>query len=136
MASDGLQSFASLLDKIIDNRGRSRPTAAVGMPLIATNCIKNDLLYPTLENVRHVDQETHKTWFRGHPKPGDLLFVTKGTPGRVCMVPNPVGFCIAQDMVAVRADTKKIKRFIQGFCLLFCDQSECRNRLNNCMSAP
>ncbi len=108
MASDGLQSFASLLDKIIDNRGRSCPTAAVGMPLIATNCIKNDLLYPTLENVRHVDEETHKTWFRGHPKPGDLLFVTKGTPGRVCMVPNPVGFCIAQDMVAVRADTKKI----------------------------
>jgi type I restriction enzyme S subunit len=40
--------------------------------------------------------------------PGDLIFVTKGTPGRVCMVPDPADFCIAQDMVAIRADEKKI----------------------------
>ena len=33
-----------------------------------------------------------------------MIFVTKGTPGRVAWVPNPVGFCIAQDMVAIRAD--------------------------------
>ena len=40
--------------------------------------------------------------------PGDILFVNKGTPGRVCMVPDPVDFCIAQDMIALRADDKKI----------------------------
>ena len=28
----------------------------------------------------------------------------KGTPGRVCLVPNPIDFCIAQDMVALRAN--------------------------------
>jgi len=68
--------------------------------------VRNDLLYPTYENVRHVD-----------PEPGDLLFVTKGTPGRVCMVPDPVDFCIAQDMVAIRADVKKVyPRFL--FALL------------------
>ncbi|CAG1010398.1 hypothetical protein PHYC_03844 [Phycisphaerales bacterium] len=74
------------------------------MPLIATNCIRNEALYPTYDNVRYVSPETFKTWFRGHPKPGDILFVNKGTPGRVCMVPDPVDFCIAQDMVALRAD--------------------------------
>lgn len=41
-------------------------------------------------------------------KPGDMIFVLKGTPGRVAWVPDPVDFCIAQDMVAIRADEKKI----------------------------
>jgi len=96
--------FLDLLSDIIDNRGRTCPTADTGIPLIATNCIRNDLLFPVFENIRYVSQETYDNWFRGHPKPGDLLFVNKGTPGRVCMVPDPVNFCIAQDMVAIRAN--------------------------------
>jgi len=100
--------FTELLSKIIDNRGRTCPTAETGLPLIATNCVRNDLLYPAFEKVRYVSQDTYEDWFRGHPEPGDLIFVCKGTPGRVCMTPNPVSFCIAQDMVAVRADPKKV----------------------------
>jgi type I restriction enzyme S subunit len=96
--------FRSLLAEIVDNRGRSCPTSDDGIALIATNCIHNDQLYPTYEKVRWVSPETYSTWFRGHPKPGDIIFVNKGTPGRVCLVPDPVDFCIAQDMVAVRAD--------------------------------
>lgn len=100
--------FTELLSKIVDNRGRTCPTAEAGLPLIATNCVRNDLLYPAFEKVRYVSEETYANWFRGHPVPGDLIFVCKGTPGRVCMTPDPVSFCIAQDMVAVRADPKKI----------------------------
>jgi type I restriction enzyme S subunit len=100
--------FTELLSKIVDNRGRTCPTAEIGLPLIATNCVRNDLLYPAFEKVRYVSKETHENWFRGHPIPGDLIFVCKGTPGRVCMTPDPVSFCIAQDMVAVRADSKKV----------------------------
>ena len=40
--------------------------------------------------------------------PGDILFVTKGNPGQTALVPDPVSFCIAQDMVAVRANTEKV----------------------------
>jgi type I restriction enzyme S subunit len=108
MAGDGLKTFASVLEKIVDNRGRTCPTAPFGIPLIATNCVRNDLLYPAYENIRFVDNKTYKTWFRDHPKPGDLLFVTKGSPGRVCIAPDPVNFCIAQDMVAIRADRRKV----------------------------
>jgi len=100
--------FAELLSNVVDNRGKTCPTADIGIPLIATNCIRNDLLYPAYEKIRYVSQETYDTWFRGHPKPGDLIFVTKGTPGRVCMAPDPVDFCIAQDMVAVRADPNRV----------------------------
>jgi type I restriction enzyme S subunit len=100
--------FSALIAEVIDNRGRTCPTADSGVPLIATNCIRNELLYPTYEKVRFVSPETYATWFRGHPEPGDILFVNKATPGRVCLVPDPVDFCIAQDMVAVRADPKEV----------------------------
>jgi type I restriction enzyme S subunit len=96
--------FTSLLSNIVDNRGRTAPTADEGIPLIATNCIKDDRLAPVFEKVRYVDDETYRTWFRAHPAAGDILFVCKGSPGRVALVPDPVTFCIAQDMVAVRAD--------------------------------
>ena len=99
----------TLLAKVIDNRGRTCPTTDDGMPLIATNCVHNTGLYPTFEKIRHVDEETYQGWFRGHPEPGDLIFVLKGTPGRVCLTPDPVTFCIAQDMVALRADPTKVE---------------------------
>lgn len=103
-----LVPFTDLLTTIIDNRGKTCPVDDFGIPLIATNCVKNDVLYPVYEKVRYVSPQTYKNWFRGHPIPGDLIFVTKGTPGRVCIAPDPVDFCIAQDMVAVRPDPKKV----------------------------
>lgn len=102
------ETFGSLLKNVVDNRGKTCPTADSGIPLIATNCIVNNYLYPIYEKVRYITKETYKTWFRDHPKPGDMIFVLKGTPGRVAWVPDPVDFCIAQDMVAIRADERKI----------------------------
>ena len=92
----------NVLAHIVDNRGRTAPVATNGIPLIATDCIKEDALYPVRQNLRYVSRETYETWFRGHPEPGDVILVNKGTPGRVCQVPAPVDFCIAQDMVALR----------------------------------
>lgn len=100
--------ITELLSFIVDNRGKTVPTANDGWKLIATNCVTNNTLFPVYEKVRYLTQETYETWFRAHPMPGDILFVNKGTPGRVCMVPDPVDFCIAQDMIALRADDKII----------------------------
>lgn len=100
--------FTDLLSEIVDNRGRSCPTSDSGFPLIATNCIKTNSIYPVFENVRYVDDVTRRDWFRGHPLPNDILFVCKGSPGRVALVPDPVPFCIAQDMVSIRANPNVI----------------------------
>ena len=100
--------ITELLSFIVDNRGKTVPTTLSGFPLIATNCIKHNSIYPTFENIRYVEQTIMDTWFRAHPKPNDILFVNKGTPGRVCLVPDPVPFCIAQDMIGFRADEEKI----------------------------
>lgn len=101
-------SFTKLLSAIVDNRGRTCPVGDIGIPLIATNCINSSNLYPNYDTTRFVSEETYKSWFRGHPKPGDILFVCKGSPGRTNWVPEPVDFCIAQDMVAVRANAGKV----------------------------
>ncbi|GMN03350.1 restriction endonuclease subunit S [Erythrobacter sp. MTPC3] len=100
--------FLDLLEHVVDNRGKTCPTATSGTPLIATNCVKESTLFPVFEKVRYVDEATMSNWFRGHPQPGDILFVCKGTPGQTCLVPDPFNFCIAQDMVAVRADKDKV----------------------------
>ena len=94
---------------IVDNRGRTAPTADHGIPLIATNCISNDQLYPSYEKLRFVSKETYANWFRSHPVPGDIILTNKGSQnGALCLVPNPVDFVIAQDMVALRANEKVI----------------------------
>jgi type I restriction enzyme S subunit len=101
----------SLLDCvsfIVDNRGRTCPVVAKGFPLIATNCITDKSRRVVPKDLRFVDQVTYDRWFRAHPKPNDILFVCKGTPGKVALVPDPVPYCIAQDMVALRADEAKV----------------------------
>ena len=100
--------LTELLSFIVDNRGKTVPTAPSGHKLIATNCVTNNTLFPVYEKIRYLSEEIYQTWFRAHPIPGDILFVNKGTPGRVCLVPDPVDFCIAQDMIALRADESKI----------------------------
>ena len=50
----------------------------------------------------------YDSWFRAHPQPGNIIIVNKGTPGLTNLVSDPVDFCIAQDMVAIRADVRRV----------------------------
>lgn len=104
--------ITELLSFIVDNRGKTVPTTESGHKLIATNCVTNNTLFPVYEKIRYLSEETYQTWFRAHPVPGDILFVCKGTPGRVCLVPDPIDFCIAQDMIALRANDKVYNKYL------------------------
>lgn len=119
-----------LVDVYIDNRGKTVPTVDrcdEYLPLIATNCITDDHLYPQLLKTRSVDKDTYDTWFRAHLQPGDILFVNKGTPGKVAMVPNPVNFVVAQDMVGLRIKPEYDTKYV--FALL--KSSETRKRVDD-----
>jgi len=100
-------SLKDAIEFIVDNRGKTVPTADTGIALIATNCINNSSLYPEFKNVRYISDETLNNWFRAHPKPDDIIFTLKGSQnGAACLVPEIVNFAIAQDMVALRANRK------------------------------
>jgi len=97
-------SLSDAVEFIVDNRGKTVPVEESGFPLIATNCVSNENLYPEFSNVRYVSDNIYENWFRSHPLPGDILLTNKGSKnGAICLVPAPVSFCIAQDMVALRA---------------------------------
>lgn len=100
--------LTSVLSFIVDNRGKSVPTSKSGIKLIATNCIKENRLYPVYENIRYISQETYDIFFRSHIKPNDILFVNKGVPGKVAVVPQNLDFEIAQDAIGLRSDESKI----------------------------
>lgn len=108
-----------ILEFVVDNRGKTAPTAETGIPLIATNCIKNNNIFPIYEKLRYVSEDTYKTWFRAHPIPGDIIFVNKGTPGCINLVPDPIDFCIAQDMIALR-----VNKFVSNYYLFLYLRSE------------
>lgn len=116
-----------LVDFIVDNRGKTVPTSESGIPLIATNCIKHSSIYPTFENIRYISQETYSNWFRAHLRSNDILFVNKGTPGRVCIVPNPVSFVGAQDMVGLRFK----KEYHPFYMLAVLRSKEIQNTIQN-----
>ena len=114
---------------IVDNRGKTAPTASGGIPLIATNCIDNGQLYPIYNNVRYVSQETYQDWFRSHPEPNDIILTLKGSQnGAACLVPKPVGFAIAQDMVALRVDESKMH---YAFLLAALRSSDVQSEIKN-----
>ena len=117
-----------LLSFIVDNRGKTVPTAECGHVLIATNCVRNEYLYPVFEKIRFLSDETYRTWFRAHPEPGDVIFVNKGTPGRVCMVPKPVNFCMAQDMIAFRP---RPERLYNKYLLAVLRSAEIQTQIHN-----
>ena len=108
-------SLAQAVKKIIDNRGKTVPTVDFGIPLIATNCINNNTLYPVYEKLRFVSEDIFNNWFRGHPEPKDIILTLKGSQnGAVNLVPDKVDFCIAQDMVALRPDEKVILPYLMA----------------------
>ena len=102
-------SLKDAVSFVVDNRGRSVPVQDVGIPLISTACISNEALHPDLSTERYVSDEIYRNWFRSHPQPGDIILTNKGSKnGEIALVPDPVNFCIAQDMVALRANSNLI----------------------------
>ena len=102
-----LELFVSVLEKNIDNRGKTPPLSPTGYPLIEVKHIQEDRLYPVFEDTKYVDQETWDTWFRAHLEPGDILFSTVGSIARSCMVPEKPKFCIAQNVLGFRVNRAK-----------------------------
>lgn len=97
--------IADLLEKTIDNRGKTPPVSDDGFCLLEINCIVGKHKYPDYSVIRkRVTKETYLTWFRsGHPKAGDILIPTVGTLDAVSMMDRN-DCCIAQNLVAFRVN--------------------------------
>lgn len=98
--------LGKVIEKIVDNRGKTPPLSNEGYELLEVNSIDAKQKYPNYLNVtKFVSSDTYETWFRdGHPQKGDILIPTVGTIGISCIVDCQRG-CIAQNVVAIRTNT-------------------------------
>lgn len=93
------------LVKVIDNRGKTPPYTDIptAYPLIEVNALTgNNRLVDYSVIRKFVDEQTFKTWFRGHPKKYDSLLSTVGSIGEISMFLVEKG-SIAQNVIALSA---------------------------------
>ena len=97
--------ISDLLDKTIDNRGKTPPVVNEGYPLLEINCIAGKDKFPDYSLIKkYVSSETYRSWFRsGHPKRGDILIPTVGTLDAISVMDRD-DCCIAQNLVAFRCN--------------------------------
>lgn len=95
--------ISKIVEKVIDNRGKTPPISAGGYELLEVNSVRKDDVHPDYGKVsKYVDEETYGRWFRaGHPKSGDILIPTVGTIGSCSLMRENRG-CIAQNLIALR----------------------------------
>ena len=118
-------SLKVLLNKIVDNRGKTPETSLdEKIPLIEVNAIGNKSInYSKI--LKHVSNETYKTWFRSHIEENDVLFSTVGNTAMCSIFYGEKLACIAQNIVGLRAN----HQFITGDFLYYLLTEEKNNRL-------
>lgn len=94
--------FKDIVEKYIDNRGKTPPITESGIPLLEVKHLPEGAIKPDLNTSKYVDNETFESWFRAHLETDDIIISTVGTIGRICMVPKGVKIAIAQNLLGMR----------------------------------
>jgi len=120
-----LVRMGEITERIIDNRGKTPPLSSEGYELIEVNAIEANSKFPNYKKVaKYVDKETYLNWFRDeHPATSDVLIPTVGTLG-VTAIMNENRGCIAQNIVAIRVNSKTNPDFFYYYtnCNIFIKQ--------------
>jgi len=108
--------LGEVLEKIIDNRGKTPATTDFGYELLEVNAVTDISKHPDYSKIRKfVSEDTYKTWFRaGHPQRGDILVPTVGTIGNVAILKESRGV-IAQNIIALRINEENSNDYIYYF---------------------
>ncbi|MFA0436458.1 restriction endonuclease subunit S [Vibrio breoganii] len=96
-----VKPFKKVIDKYVDNRGKTPPIVEEGIPLVEVKHLPESSAFPNLSTDKRVTEETFNTWFRVHVEPKDVLISTVGTIGRTSFVKN-TNFGIAQNVLGLR----------------------------------
>jgi type I restriction enzyme S subunit len=96
-----VKPFKRVIDKYIDNRGKTPPLSNEGIPLIEVKHIPANSNFPIFNTDKKFTEETYNTWFRAHVEPKDILISTVGTIGRTSIVKD-TRFGIAQNVLGLR----------------------------------
>lgn len=95
--------LGDLVEKVIDNRGKTPPIAQGGYELLEVNSIKAGSRTPDYEAVeKFVSEETYNSWFRsGTIQEDDIIIPTVGSIGNVAISLQNRG-ATAQNLICLR----------------------------------
>ncbi|WP_188008207.1 restriction endonuclease subunit S [Photobacterium damselae] len=97
-----IRNIESLLDKVIDYRGKSPPKSDYGVPLITAKNIRKG--YINEDPREYICVEQFNSWMtKGLPESGDIFITTEAPLGNVARVPNYL-FAIGQRVLTLRAN--------------------------------
>jgi len=111
----GVTRFKKIVEKYIDNRGKTPPVVDSGIPLLEVKHLPDGSMKPNLNTTKFVDNETYESWFRAHLEAGDIIISTVGTIGRICMVPENEKITIAQNLLGMRFKKEKASPFFMYY---------------------
>ena len=99
--------FKQIVEKYIDNRGKTPPLSEFGIPLIEVKHISDYEIKPSLDTTKFVDRSTYNSWFRSYLQTDDIIISTVGTIGRICIMAEGEEFAIAQNLLGFRFKREK-----------------------------
>lgn len=101
------RSLGSLLECLIDYRGKTPPKSADGIKLITARVIKDGAIEQA--RLEYISQATYETWMRrGFPKRGDILITTEAPLGEVAQLRTDERVALAQRVILLRPDASKV----------------------------
>jgi type I restriction enzyme S subunit len=107
--------FKDIVEKYIDNRGKTPPTKESGIPLLEVKHLPEGSIKPNLNTSKYVDDETFESCFRAHLETDDIMISTVGTIGRICMVPAGKKIAIAQNLLGMRFNREKVSPYFMYY---------------------
>jgi len=111
----GIVRFKGIIEKYIDNRGKTPPVVGSGIPLLEVKHLPENSIKPDLNTTKYVDEETYDNWFRAHLEADDIIISTVGTIGRICMVPKNEKISIAQNLLGMRFSKEKVSPYFMYY---------------------
>jgi len=105
----GVEKFGNIIDKYIDNRGKTPPIVDNGIPLLEVRNMPDDMLTSNPNVTKFVTEDTYNNWFRSYLEENDILISTVGTIGKTCIVPKKSKIAIAQNVLGLRFKSSMIK---------------------------
>lgn len=109
--------LSTVLEKIIDYRGKAPPKAEAGIRLITARNVRFGHL--DLSHVEFIDEAKYETWMnRGRPCGTDVLFTTEAPLANACMYPADGKFAVGQRIITLRPDPRKLdSNYLLNFLL-------------------
>jgi len=107
--------FKNIVEKYIDNRGKTPPTLDAGVPLLEVKHLPDRAIKPNLNTAKYVSDDIYDSWFRAHLEFEDIIISTVGSIGRICLTPKNERVAIAQNLLGLRFNRAKVSPYFMYY---------------------